>query len=278
MRLAGLACGSDGEVWAAGDAIVRQHDRNGNPLSDFELERAPWSIGFDPASRGLWLGFEGEVVSYSPTGQRLSSFRDESRLGRITAIKRVDDLVIVGDAGGRCLRAYTLDGRWLRDIGNKNRTQGLLIPNGVVDFDVDRRTNTLLAANPAKHRVERYTVEGELLGFWGHFGMHDDVHFSGCCNPTNIAVADDGNVLVTEKAPPRVKQYAADGRLIAATAKGELFNPQAKNMCLAAANDRVYVADTARLAVLVLERKAESASPDAVRAAPATPPLVGVAP
>lgn len=277
IRLAALACADGSDVWALGDAAVRQFDRHGNPIADFELEQLGWSVGVDAVNHSLWVGCDGAVANYSTAGQRLSTFQDSPRLGRVTAIERVGESIIVGDANGRCLRVYDLDGRWLRDIATNNRTQGLLIPNGVVDFDVDRRTTTLVVANPAKHRLERYATDGELLGFWGRFGMHDDADFSGCCNPTNVAVAPDGRVVVTEKAPPRLKVYSAEGELLAATAKNELFDPQAKNMCLAASDARVYVADTARLAIMAFE----FAAPEAAATAPAEDsgePLAGAAP
>jgi hypothetical protein len=54
------------------------------------------------------------------------------------------------------------------NIGKDNRVNGLLIPNGVVDFAVDAH-DTIYAANPGKHRVERYTPGGELLGHIGRF-------------------------------------------------------------------------------------------------------------
>ncbi|RIK84136.1 MAG: hypothetical protein DCC67_05195 [Planctomycetota bacterium] len=150
MRIVSLACGETPGVWVLGDSSVRRFDAEGQGVADFELDRLPWSIGLDEANDSIWVGFDGEAACYSPAGQRIGGFRDAPRLGRATAIERVGESIVVGDATGRCLRLYDLDGRWIRDIGNANRTQGLLIPNGVVDFDVDRRSSTLVVANPAK--------------------------------------------------------------------------------------------------------------------------------
>ena len=108
------------------------------------------------------------------------------------------------------------------------------------------------ALNPGKHRIERYTPEGELLGFWGRFGTRRPEYFPGCCNPTNLALTRDGQVAVTEKAGPRTKLYTATGTLLALVGE-EAFDPNCKNRDLAVdAKGWLYVVDTIRLTISVL--------------------------
>ena len=38
--------------------------------------------------------------------------------------------------------------------------------------------------------------------------------FQGCCNPVSAAVLPDGNLVVVEKDPSRVKIYTPDGKTI----------------------------------------------------------------
>jgi sugar lactone lactonase YvrE len=130
--------------------------------------------------------------------------------------------------------------------------KGFLIPNGVLDFGVDAK-GILHAANPGKHRVERYTPEGKLLGHFGRFDGRDPAGFTGCCNPTNVAVTDGAHVWVTEKAGPRAKVYDAGGKLLEVIA-ADVFDPNCKNMSIAAGSrGRVYVADTVKLRIFVFE-------------------------
>ncbi len=137
------------------------------------------------------------------------------------------------------------------DIGNDNRTKGLLIPNGVVSFGVDEK-GILHVANPGKHRVERYTPQGELLGHFGRFDGHDPEGFTGCCNPTNVAVSGS-RIFVTEKAGPRAKVYDFAGKLVAVIA-ADVFDSNCKNMSIAAGpRGRVYVADTVKLQIFAFE-------------------------
>ena len=95
----------------------------------------------------------------------------------------------------------------------------------------------LHAANPGKHRVERYAPEGELLGQFGRFDGRDPAGFSGCCNPTNVAVTDGGRIWVTEKAGPRAMVYDSSGKLLEVIAT-RIFDPNCKNMAIAACSKR----------------------------------------
>ena len=127
---------------------------------------------------------------------------------------------------------------------------GLLIPNGMVDFAVDAQ-GVIHVANPGKHRVERYRPTGELLGHIGRFHGTDPAGFGGCCNPTNVAVRD--RVYVTEKAGPRAKVYDFGGNLQAVIAS-DTFDPNCKNMSVAVdGRGTVYVADTVKLTIHAFE-------------------------
>jgi len=127
---------------------------------------------------------------------------------------------------------------------------GLLIPNGAVSFAVDGE-GVLHVANPGKHRVERYSGDGKLLGHFGKFGAQDPAGFTGCCNPTNVAVAD--RVYVTEKGGPRLKAYGRDGQFLGVIA-ADCFDPNCKNIAvLATPRGRVYAVDTVKLQILVFE-------------------------
>jgi len=90
--------------------------------------------------------------------------------------------------------------------------------------------------------VEQYTPEGKLLGHIGRFDGVDPAGFTGCCNPTNVAVVGQAVspanrsvrevIYVTEKAIPRAKAYDRSGELQAVIAAG-VFDPNCKNMSIA---------------------------------------------
>jgi sugar lactone lactonase YvrE len=213
-----------------------------------------WSTGQPPLSvavagdGAVYAGEMRQIEIFDARGKLTAVWRDESLLGRVTAIGFVNDGVLAGDAADRAIRHFDGHGKFRNNIGKDNPVNGFLIPNGVIDFAVDAH-GVIHAANPGKHRVERYLPSGALLGHVGRFHGTDPAGFGGCCNPTNVAVGD--RIYVTEKAGPRAKVYDFSGNLQAVVAAAE-FDPNCKNMSIAVdARGLIYVADTVKLAIFV---------------------------
>jgi sugar lactone lactonase YvrE len=240
-------------LYAAGDREVKVFDADGRLRRRWSTARPGLALAVDAAG-SVYVGQDGQIEVFDGAGKPLRTLRAEG-LGDVTAIGFVKDQLLAADARDRSIRRYDRDFRLLNVIGKDNRTNGFHIPNGMVDFDVDGQ-GILHAPNPGKHRVERYTPDGRLLGHIGHFNQLDPAGFPGCCNPTNVAVDVAGNAYVTEKAGPRAKVLDAAGKLVSVIATTP-FDPNCKNMRIALdSRGRVYVTDTVRLSILVFEKEA----------------------
>ena len=249
--LRGVAAGGQGQIYAAGDSEIKVFGESGILKQRWGTSRPALSVAV-AGDGSVYAGQPGQVEIFDSAGKLINTWRDAGLLGQVTAIDFAGDCVLAADAADRAIRRYDRGGRFLNTIGKDNRMKGFLIPNGVVDFSVDDG-GTIHAANPGRHRVERYTPAGELLGHFGRFDGIDPAGFPGCCNPTNVAAAGRGCIAVSEKAGPRAKLYDSSGTLLAVVAAG-VFDPNCKNMDLAAdASGRIYVADTVKLTVNVFE-------------------------
>lgn len=247
--LRGITLDARDRLYAAGDAEIRVFE--GDALRRRWSTAGPVHTAAVAADGRVFAGQSRQIEIFDGAGRLLDTWRDPERLGRVSSIGFTNGDVLAGDSHGRAIRRLDARGRFLNDIGLNNRTQGFVVPNGVVDFGVDA-AGIIHAANPGKHRVERYTPKGELLGHIGRFGGLDPVGFSGCCNPTNVCVAGD-RFYTTEKAGPRVKVYGRDGTLLAVVAERG-FDRNCKNMDLAVdSHGAVYVVDTVRLEIRVFE-------------------------
>jgi sugar lactone lactonase YvrE len=246
--LRGIAIGARGEIYAAGDSEIKAFAPDGRLIRRWPVARPPLSVAV-ARDRSVYAGELRQIEIFAPTGRLIRAWRDDKLLTRVTGLGFTGDCVLAGDSAGRAIRRFDAQGRFLNNIGKDNRVNGLLIPNGVISFGVDAQ-GIIHAANPGKHRVERYTPEGKLLGHMGRFDGVDPAGFTGCCNPTNVAVGD--GIYVTEKAGPRVKAYDFAGNLRAVIAGGE-FDPNCKNMSIAVDGVRVYVADTVKLTIHVFQ-------------------------
>jgi len=250
--LRGIALDPAGNIYAANDSQITVFDAAGRLRRRWSTSQPAHSVAVAPDG-AVYTGQIRQIEIFDSAGKLVHTWRDDALLGRVTAIGFVDADVLAGDATGRAIRRLDSTGKFRNNIGRDNPLNGLLIPNGVVDFGVDAH-GIVHAANPGKHRVERYTPAGELLGHIGHFHGTDPAGFGGCCNPTNVAVRD--RIYVTEKAGPRAKVYSFSGELEAVIAS-DVFDANCKNMSIAVdRRGRVYVADTVKLAIFVFEPEA----------------------
>jgi sugar lactone lactonase YvrE len=250
--LRGLAIDTRGRLLAAGGSHVQTSQaESGAPVSRWSTETPVLCVASDAKGR-IVTGHAGRVDFHDPAGRRLDSWQDPDRLGQVTAIAVHRDSVFFADSAARLIRRYSTGGKWLNDIGGENPTRGFLIPNGVLSCAVDTH-GVLHAANPGKHRVERYSPEGVLLSKVGRFDQLDPAGFPGCCNPTTFALDNAGNLFLTEKAPPRAKVLDPNGKLLSVIATSQL-DPLAKNCPIAVdSRGRVFLADPVRLLIHIFE-------------------------
>jgi sugar lactone lactonase YvrE len=253
--LRGIAVDSHGRILAAGDSEIKLFTAEEAISRRWSTAKPAYCVAV--ASDGnVYAGETGQIEIFDPAGKLLNTWRDEKLLGRVTAIGFTKDGVLAGDAADRAIRHYDRNGKFLNTIGKDNPVNGFLIPNGVVNFAVDAH-GIIHVANPGKHCVERYEAGGKLLGRIGKFSGADPAGFTGCCNPTNVALSDC--LYTAEKGGPRVKAYDSAGNLLAVVAT-DAFDANCKNMSIAAAGKRLYVADTVKLAILAFEREEGKAS------------------
>lgn len=262
--LRGITVDQEDRLYAVGDSAVKVFTSDGTLVRQWRTGRPGYAVAVDADGR-VWVGEAEQVEIFDPEGEPAERWQDPELLGLVTAIGFVPDGVLLADARDRCIRRYDRAGNHLHNIGKDNRMKGFLIPNGIVDFAIDDH-GIIHANNPGKHRVERYSLQGELLGHFGRFDGVDPKGFPGCCNPTNLTVTREGWVVVTEKSDPRAKIYDAAGELLAVVSD-QGFDPSCKNMDLAVDSEgRIYVVDTVRLHVRVFALAgAEAATPGGTR-------------
>lgn len=221
----------DGSWYVVGDQEILAFEPEGAFVRRWSTALPAWSLTVDPQGR-IWAGEAGRIEVFTSAGQLQETWKDEKHFGLITGLAVTEDDIFAADAQSRWIHRFDHQHALVNHIGDQHRKGGFHIPNGVLDFAVDM-DQTVVVANPGMHRVERYKADGESLGYFGRFGQHDPEGFPGCCNPTNLALGPDGEVVVSEKAGPRVKVYDPQGELVAVVADGDDFDPACKNMDLA---------------------------------------------
>jgi hypothetical protein len=82
-------------------------------------------------------------------------------------------------------------------------------------MDIQTFAGNLWIPHNARHRVESLDRDGKELAKFGKAGKVKASDFGGCCEPKNLRVLPNGDILAAESGPPTcIKRFSADGKFI----------------------------------------------------------------
>ena len=254
----GLAIDAADKLYIAGDEAIRILPLAGGEASEVALGAKPLCVAA-AADGTLYVGLRNHVEVYDPKGTRKASWEPLGDKAVLTAIAVAPKDVFVADAGNAVVVRYDTAGKIVHRIGRPDKEKsipGLRVPSPYLDLAVGPE-GLLWVANPGRHRVEGYTFDGDLEVSWGKPSFAID-GFSGCCNPTNLALLPGNRFVTSEKGLPRVKILSIEGKLESVVAGPDQFPKLDAGFDLAVdSKGRVLVLDPAAKSVRVFVRKAE---------------------
>ena len=259
-ELRGISMGPGERVYVAGDDLVRVFNVSGEALEEIPTEAPAYCATVDDDGN-LWVGLQTKVLKYGPDRKLLTSWGQQGReRGELSFVSGIDVHgmnVLVADSGNRTVHRFDLTGDFINDIGTRDPEEdfvGIILPNPTLECHVDQ-DGTVHLNNSGRLRIEQYKLIGDLIGHWGEPGLAAE-KFSGCCNPSSIALLGDGFVATAEKNIRRVKVYDPERNMKAHVGPEHFSSDQTIALSVAATDpSRLVVADHADGAVLVFERR-----------------------
>jgi len=254
--LLGIAIDDDDSVLLAGSSGIRVTDADGKELARWITPEPAQAVAPSPDTPSIWVAMSQSIAIYNREGEQTGGWgvpgRGTGKLLVVTDLRVYGANVLVADAGNRRIHRFDLVGDPITEIGVKDTetgNTGLICPSPFLGFDIDAQ-GVVCTPNPGELRVERYDLDGELLGRWGEAGFAPE-QFAGCCNPIDVALFDDGRIVTAEKSPARVKVYDSEGALLTYLG-GERFSEEASGLDVAIDSEgRIHVADPGSDEVLV---------------------------
>lgn len=255
----GIAIGFEDRLFLTGDKSVCIYDTSGKILNTFSCGGTASCIAVDEVNTS-YLGMSDHVEVFDSAGVKKAIWESLGAKAILTSIAISGENVYVADAGNLILWKYHKKGNLLGKIGEKNAQKdipGFIIPSPFFDVTIDP-DGFLWVANTGRHSLENYTSDGDLRSSWGHYSMNID-GFCGCCNPSHIAILEDGSFVTSEKGIPRVKIYNRLGQLESVVALPAQFDEGTEGLDLAVdSRQRIYVLDPKRKQVRIFAKKKES--------------------
>lgn len=123
-------------------------------------------------------------------------------------------------------------------------------------MDVQCCKQGIFVAENSRDRVVHFDFAGNEITNWGKSDRTGIDGFASCCNPMNVCFDSDGYVYTAESSIGRIKQFNAQGELIAYVGDVDLV-PGCKNVSIAVSpvNDNIYMLDLTRNHIKMMQPK-----------------------
>lgn len=247
-KIRGIAVGPEGRLYVAGETTLAVLERNGDHgFSEtgemrIRLEEPPGCLAVSDDGL-IFLGMTDHIEVFKRSGVRLDSWSYLGERATITSIALSGPDVFVADAGNHAVLRFSRSGELKGRIDGKDRSRpGFIIPSPYFDVACSG-DGTVWIVNPGRHRIEAYMADGTSLDMWGTAARSIEA-FQGCCNPSHIAIAQDGTFVTSEKGLPRVKIYTSKGAFRGLVADYRELKGVGKGLDVAVdESGRVYVVD-----------------------------------
>lgn len=290
-QLQSFCVNTDGNLLACVGKSVRVYSPEGKLLQTFEMPIAPTTVA--RAAGHIFVAGEGKLLKLDASGKVLATTESpvakmpivinsemeemvrqqikqtkqpfdkalaqmktglESRRAAVTGLAATeqDVFMVVGSPTDFSYRVYRFD-------------HALANPKLVVEklrgccsqMDLQAHDGNLWIPHNGRHAVESRDRDGKELTKFGKAGRVKPEDFGGGCEPKNMRVLPDGDILVAESGPPTcIKRLSPAGKLLEVVAVVET-----KGDCVRVVVDRspdgsrYYLMDTTRDAIRVFKAK-----------------------
>lgn len=261
-ELRGVAVGPEDRIYVVGDKALLILDRDGKTLAKADLDKPPHNVGVG-ADGTSYVSLMDHIEVFDAKAVRKAVWPKLGPAAWITSIAVTDKEVFAADFGDKTVYRLDLNGKVLGILGEAGPQPGTgkyEVPSPYFDVAIapDGRP---WVAHVGKQRIESYKADGSLDTSWGKQGNNLQ-GFSGCCNPSHIAVRKDGSFVTSEKGLVRVKIYGATGDLLGVVVAAKDFEKGIHGLDLAVdSKDRVLVADPGTSTVRVYSVKTGESHP-----------------
>lgn len=255
-KLKGICFDSKDRLYITGKDKVIIYNKSGELVSEFNINGEANCITVSENGE-IYLGMSDHIEVWDFSGNQLKQWNKTKDKTLITSVAVSDESLYFADAGNKVVQQCNFNGELIREIGKKNKAKGIpgfFIPSPYFDLLLGR-DGELWVVNPGRHQFEAYNSSGELISSWAKTSMQVD-GFSGCCNPSHIAILSNGSFVTSEKGIERVKIHLPSGDFQCMVAGPDQFETETKGLDLAVdSHDRIFVMDPKRKNILIFEQK-----------------------
>jgi hypothetical protein len=230
-----------GKIYVATDRLLHVFNTGGKRLHHFSIGDSVRDIAV--GDEGVYVLYPSGIEVYTEEGGLLREWAACSDDSSYCAFAVAQGYVFVTDMAYKNICKYTVDGDFVKFIQSPD---AFIIPS--LTFGIECVGDVLYCSNSGRHRVERYTLDGEYLGSFGEPGGAPG-RFAGCCNPVHLAYTSNGDIITSEKGNPRISCYGSDGQFHGVLLDSKSLGGGHAAYDVKVRKDRVFVAGKDRVSV-----------------------------
>lgn len=246
--LKAVAVSKEGKLFLGGDAWVDCFDNDMKLLWNLKTSKPITSLAV--CGDTIYASTVETIMLINSRGElkdEWGPYEDKSIITSVTANK---SNVVYADAGNKIVIVLGKKG----DLKNIIGTSGdpFIVPSPYFDVALSD-DNTLYIANTGNRRIEKRSIKGDLINFFGLPGTAPDA-FCGCCNPAHFVIIKDG-FITAEKGINRIKIITREGKFVEFVSSLNKFVPSIPLDLATADGNAIYAANPADGKVYVFKRK-----------------------
>ncbi len=250
-----ICVAKDGSIFVAGDGRVLKLDATGKVLASADSPVVKETVTISKETEEMVK----QMVQQSrrPFKEELARMKSnlEQRRADVTGLTVTDQDVFmaVPAPSDFSFRVYRFD-------------KTLQNPKLVVEklrgccgqMDIQSHDGKLWIPHNSRHAVEARDRDGKELSKFGTAGRVKATDFGGCCEPKNLRVLPNGDILAAESGPPTcIKRFSASGKFkevvaVANNGKGDCVRVTVE---MSPDGQRYYMLDTTRDAIRIFAGK-----------------------
>jgi len=221
--VSGLEIDPDDNIYVSGGEAIHIFTMDGALQSTINVDESVRCFAVEN-NGDLYVGMDNHVEIYDSEGTKQAEWVSPDSSAIFVSIALSEDYAFVTDGKNRIVWKFDKSGNLLQKIGEKDEAKdipGFIVPSMFFDLAIDS-DDFLWVANPGRHSIENYTLDGDFRTSWGEFSMELE-GFCGCCNPTHFIVLEDGSFITSEKGLARIKVHNQLGEVISVVADPDKF-------------------------------------------------------
>lgn len=255
IKPATICVAKDGSIFVAGDGRLLKLDAAGKVLASAASPVASEPVKISKDVEDMVK----EMIKQSkrPFKQELATMKTnlEKRRTDVTglAVTEKDVFMSVPAPSDFTYRVYRFDHQLKNQKLTVEKLRGCCS-----QLDIQAHDGNLWVSHNARHAVQSHDRDGQELMKFGKAGKIKASDFGGCCEPKNVRVLANGDILAAESGPPTcIKRFSATGKFIEVVAVAENTKGDCVRVTVEMSPDgsRYYMLDTTRDAIRVFKTK-----------------------